>query len=420
MKKDDFQIAVIGLGYVGLPLAVLLDNHFKVLGYDYSDQRIVELKEGHDKTLEVTSVELKSSRVGFTSSVNEIEQANFYIITVPTPVFEDRSPDLSFVESATRAVGKILKKGDIVVYESTVYPGCTEEFCVPLLEEESSLEYNQDFFCGYSPERVNPGDKKHTIDKIVKVVAGSNKETLEKVDFVYSHIITAGTHRTSSIKAAEAAKVIENAQRDINIAFVNELSMIFNKMNIDTTEVLEAAGTKWNFLHFRPGLVGGHCIGVDPYYLAHKSEELGHHPDVILSGRKINDTIPYFIADEVEKKLQGQKNQKVAILGLTFKENCPDLRNSKVFDIIKGLEKKGINPIVHDPYHNDCQNLNFQKFDEIEDCSVIVLAVGHQYYQDQGLEKIQRKIREDGSLFDLKSVFKLKDLEASGRNFWRL
>ncbi len=411
------KIAVIGLGYVGLPLATLLAEHFEVTGYDRSTGRIKELESGHDKTLEVTPEVLRKTSMKFTDSIEGIKDCNFLIVTVPTPVDEKNNPDLGPIEGASNEVGAILKKGDIVVYESTVYPGCTEEFCVPLLEEKSGLKYGTDFFCGYSPERVNPGDKNHTIDKIVKIVSGTNQETLEKVDSVYSKIITAGTHRVSTIKAAEAAKVIENAQRDINIAFVNELAMIFNKMNIDTKEVLEAAGTKWNFLPFRPGLVGGHCIGVDPYYLAHKAVEMGYDPNIILSGRKTNDEIPRFVAQEVLKK---KGEGKVAVLGLTFKENCPDLRNSKVFDIIKYLRSEGVEPLVHDPYHTELEGYKFTDLSEIQDCSVVVLAVAHDAYKEMGIMGFKQKLSAQGTLFDLKSLFDLKDAQKNEVTVWRL
>ncbi len=411
------KIGVIGLGYVGLPLATLLAEHFEVIGYDRSNERIEELRSGHDKTLEVSNEVLKTTSMDFVSSIEGIKNCNFLIVTVPTPVDENKEPDLRPIESASKELATILKTGDIVVYESTVFPGCTEEFCVPLLESGSGLEYGIDFTCGYSPERVNPGDKSHTIDKIVKVVSGTDSDTLEKVDGVYSKIITAGTHRVSSIKAAEAAKVIENAQRDINIAFMNELSMIFNKMNIDTQEVLEAAGTKWNFLPFRPGLVGGHCIGVDPYYLAHKAVEVGYRPHIILSGRKTNDQIPKFVAEEVLKK---NGDGKVAVLGLTFKENCPDLRNSKVFDIISSLREAGVEPLVHDPYYTELDGFQFTNLKEIKDCSAIIIAVGHNEYREIGIKGMKEKLSLNGTLYDLKSLFELEEAQRQEVSVWRL
>jgi len=351
------KIGIIGLGYVGLPLAVEFGKKLDVVGFDINTQRIAELQNGHDRTREVETNELKSAvKLVFSSNLDELKQVNYFIVTVPTPVDEFRKPDLTPLMKASTSVGKVLKKGDIVIYESTVYPGCTEEVCVPILEAVSGLKYNKDFFCGYSPERVNPGDKLHRVTNIKKVTSGSTPEVAEKVDQLYKKIVTVGTHKASSMKVAEAAKVIENSQRDVNIAFVNELALIFEKIGIDTQEVLEAAGTKWNFLPFKPGLVGGHCIGVDPYYLTYKAESLGYHPEVILSGRKINDNMGVHIANTVIK-LMAQRalpisKADVLVLGITFKENCPDIRNSKVIDVVRELQSFGTNVDVYDPEAN--------------------------------------------------------------------
>ncbi len=349
------KIAVIGLGYVGLPLAVEFGKQMDVVGFDISRQRIDELKQGYDRTREVEPEELKQAgRLTYTCDVNDLRSANIYIVTVPTPVDQYKKPDLRPLIAASTTVGRVLKKGDVVIYESTVYPGCTEEDCVPVLERESGLKFNRDFFCGYSPERINPGDKNHRLINIKKITSGSTSETAEKVDALYRKIIKAGTHRASSIRVAEAAKVIENAQRDINIAFINELALIFSRMGIDTNEVLEAAGTKWNFLNFKPGLVGGHCIGVDPYYLTHKAESLGYHPQVINAGRRINDNMGFYVASSVIKLMARHQlpihGSKVLILGITFKENCPDIRNSRVIDIIKELQSYGAQVEVYDPH----------------------------------------------------------------------
>jgi len=348
------KIGVIGLGYVGLPLAVEFGKVIDVIGFDINQERIEELKKGHDRTREVEAEELKlASKLSYSATLSDLKSVTYFIVTVPTPVDEFKKPDLSPLVSASKTVGSALKKGDIVIYESTVYPGCTEEVCVPVLEKVSGLKFNVDFFCGYSPERINPGDKLHRVTTIKKVTSGSTPEVAEKVDQLYRKIITAGTHKASSIKVAEAAKVIENSQRDVNIAFVNELALIFERMNIDTHEVLEAAGTKWNFLPFKPGLVGGHCIGVDPYYLTHKAESLGYHPEVILSGRRINDNMGVHIANSVIKLMAQNElpinKANVLILGITFKENCPDIRNSKVVDVIHELKSFGTQVDIYDP-----------------------------------------------------------------------
>lgn len=348
------KIGVIGLGYVGLPLAVEFGKKLDVLGFDINKERIDELKKGVDRTREVTEEELgSSSKLKFSSSIADLKGVNYFIVTVPTPVDEFKKPDLKPLESASKTVGSVLKKGDIVIFESTVYPGCTEEICVPVLEKTSGLQFNTDFFCGYSPERINPGDKLHRVTTIKKVTSGSTPDIAEKVDQLYKKIIQAGTHKASSIKVAEAAKVIENSQRDVNIAFVNELALIFERIGIDTHEVLEAAGTKWNFLPFKPGLVGGHCIGVDPYYLTHKAEGLGYRPEVILSGRRINDNMGVHIANSVIKLMAKNdlpiNKSRILVLGITFKENCPDIRNSRVIDVIQELKSYGSLVDVYDP-----------------------------------------------------------------------
>ncbi len=393
-------ISVIGLGYVGLPLAVELGKKYKVIGFDINQTRIAELTNGIDKTLEVSSEELKSAEnLSFSSNPLSIKNANIYIVTVPTPVDDYKKPDLTPLLSASKTVGQVIAKGDIVIYESTVYPGCTENECVPVLEKMSGLVYNQDFFCGYSPERINPGDKAHRIHSIKKVTSGSNEGTAETVDQLYKSIITAGTHKASSIKVAEAAKVIENAQRDINIAFVNELALIFERMDIDTHEVLEAAGTKWNFLPFRPGLVGGHCIGVDPYYLTYKAESLGYHPQVILSGRRINDNMGIFVANKLVKLLLKKghpiKEANVLVMGITFKENCPDIRNTRVTDIIKELESFGIKVSVYDPMASKEEvkhEYGIDLVDQMEgNYEGIVMAVGHNAFNELNWDDIRKK-----------------------------
>ncbi|SMC09977.1 Vi polysaccharide biosynthesis UDP-N-acetylglucosamine C-6 dehydrogenase TviB [Nitratiruptor tergarcus] len=405
------KICVLGLGYVGLPLAVEFGKKYKTIGFDINAKRIEELQNGIDRTLEVNKEELEEAKnLSFTSSIDEIKDANIYIITVPTPIDEHKNPDLTPLIMASRTVGRVLKKGDIVIYESTVFPGCTEEVCVPELERESGLIFNKDFFCGYSPERINPGDKKHRLPTIKKVTSGSTPEIAKKVDELYKSIITAGTHLAPSIKIAEAAKVIENAQRDINIAFVNELALIFDRLDIDTLDVLEAAGTKWNFLPFRPGLVGGHCIGVDPYYLAYKAKEVGYHPQIILAGRRTNDEMGIFVANKVVKLLihKGHKvkGSKALVLGITFKENCPDIRNSRVIDVINELQDFGIEVDVYDPWAESEEvkreyNLelltnepNFAEYDSI------VLAVAHEQFRKLDYQKIPKS----SAVFDIKGV----------------
>jgi len=406
------KIAVIGLGYVGLPLAVEFGKKYDTVGFDISQKRIEELEKGIDRTLETSAEDLKGAKRLFcTMNLEDMRPCNFFIVTVPTPIDEFKRPDLSLVEKATETVAKVIKKGDIVVYESTVYPGCTEEFCVPILERLSGLVFNTDFFCGYSPERINPGDKQHTVTKIKKVTSGSTPETTRKVDDLYRSIIAAGTHPVSSLKVAEAAKVIENSQRDINIAFVNELALIFDRLGIDTLEVLEAAGSKWNFLPFRPGLVGGHCIGVDPYYLTHKAQEIGYHPEVILAGRRINDNMGIFIANKVVKLMihKGHKvrGTRVLVLGITFKENCTDIRNSRVVDIVAELRDFGCEVDVFDPWaegddvrHEYGFPLSGEKDLKPGRYDAVVLAVAHEKFR--GLDVAALK-SADGVIFDVKS-----------------
>lgn len=392
------RIGIIGLGYVGLPLAVEFGKTVPVVGFDINVARITELKSGHDRTAEVSSEELAASTMlRYTTDIKELQTVNYFIVTVPTPVDEYNQPDLKPLINASKTVGSVLKQGDIVIYESTVYPGCTEEICVPELEEVSGLKYNADFFCGYSPERINPGDKLHRLPMIKKITSGSTPEAAQKIDMLYRRIISAGTHVASSLKVAEAAKVIENSQRDLNIAFVNELALIFERMGIDTHEVLEAAGTKWNFLPFRPGLVGGHCIGVDPYYLTHKAEGLGYRPEVILSGRRINDNMGVYIANRVVKLMaqhdQPIKGGRVLVLGLTFKENCPDIRNSKVVDVISELQTFGLSIDIYDP-HADPKEVNHEyglSLTPSLDATyhAIILAVGHEEFHKLPWSKIR-------------------------------
>lgn len=392
------KIGVIGLGYVGLPLAVEFGKIIDVVGFDINQLRIDELKKGIDRTREVDPDELMSaSHLSYSSDTATLRSANYFIVTVPTPVDEYHVPDLRPLQSASKTVGSVLKEGDIVIYESTVYPGCTEEICIPILEKTSGLKFNQDFFAGYSPERINPGDKQHRLPTIKKVTSGSTPEIAEKVDQLYKRIIKAGTHKASSLKVAEAAKVIENSQRDLNIAFVNELALIFQRIGIDTHEVLEAAGTKWNFLPFRPGLVGGHCIGVDPYYLTYKAESIGYHPEVILSGRKINDNMPIYIANDVIKLMA--KNElpihggKVLVLGLTFKENCPDIRNSKVVNVVRELASFGTQVDIFDP-HADAHEVKHEYDLELlktisKKYHAVILAVGHKEFSSINLDQIK-------------------------------
>jgi UDP-N-acetyl-D-galactosamine dehydrogenase len=412
------NIAIIGLGYVGLPLAVEFGKKYSVIGFDINTNRIDALNNGEDETLQCNATEIKeTSRLSFSADLTAIKHCNIYIVTVPTPVDDLKKPNLHPLLNASKMVGSILKKGDLVIYESTVYPGCTEEDCVPVLEKESGLQYNQDFFVGYSPERINPGDKVNTLTKIIKVTSGSTPEIADTVDALYASIITAGTHKVSSIKIAEASKSIENAQRDINISFVNELALIFDKMGIDTQEVLDAAATKWNFLPFKPGLVGGHCIGVDPYYLAHKATLLGHTPQVILSGRKVNDAMSTFIGEKLirllEKASKPIKGAKVLLLGVTFKENCPDIRNSKVFEIIRFLKAKEMEVYVFDPFANTTEveaNQDVQLITQLETYDAILITVAHTFFTSLDYAKL--KNGPDAILFDTKSLLDKKIVTA--------
>ncbi|MGG6897403.1 nucleotide sugar dehydrogenase [Rhizobium sp. BR 315] len=416
MNLNKKTVAVIGLGYVGLPLAAALGKVRNTIGFDINSARIEELKSGYDHTLEVSEDELKNiPYIQFTSDRDLLKRAQIYVVTVPTPVDEANRPDMTPLVKASETVGRVLKKNDLVIYESTVYPGATEEVCVPVLERVSGLRFNQDFFCGYSPERINPGDKVHRLQTIVKVTSGSTPEIAEEVDQLYREVIPAGTHKASSIRVAEAAKVIENTQRDVNIALMNELSLIFHRLGIDTMEVLEASGTKWNFLPFRPGLVGGHCIGVDPYYLTHKAQEIGYHPEVILAGRRINDSIGSFIADKAVKLMLQRKlpviNAKVLVMGLTFKEDCPDVRNTKVVDIVRALQDYNITVEVYDPWIN----LDEAKYEYGLTCmnepplacdySAVIVAVGHRQFKEMGADRIRGLAAPGAALLDVKSIF---------------
>ncbi len=409
---ENIKIAVIGLGYVGLPLAVEFSRKYPTIGYDINKSRIDELNCYKDKTLEIAYEDLKNTlntSLNLTSKIIDIKDCNIYIVTVPTPVDKYKKPDLTFLINASSSIGKILKKNDIVIYESTVYPGCTEEECVPILEKESNLEYNKDFFCGYSPERINPGDKINTLTKIKKVTSGSTQETAIFVDNLYSRIIDAGTHLAPSIKVAEASKAIENAQRDLNISFMNELAIIFDKMEIDTNDVIEAASTKWNFLKFKPGLVGGHCISVDPYYLTYKSKQLGYEPKVILSGREVNDKIGKFIADKslkiIQKKHNSNENIDILIMGLTFKENCPDIRNSQVPVIIDRLKENKINVSVYDPYvdkDNALNTLGISLINDPQKYDGIIIAVAHDKFKNINFDKLKKN--SNSIIFDVKGI----------------
>ena len=406
----NYKIAIIGLGYVGLPLAAAFGEKYSVVGFDINEERIANLNKGVDTTMQCTSQEIANAhQLVFTHDLSQIRDCTIFIVTVPTPVTKDKQPDLHLLRTASKMVGGVLKKGDIVIYESTVYPGCTEEDCVPVLEEFSRLKYNQDFYCGYSPERINPGDKVHTLTKIIKVTSGSTPEVATIVDNLYASIITAGTHKASSIKVAEASKSVENAQRDINISFVNELALIFDKMDIDTNEVLAAAATKWNFLPFKPGLVGGHCIGVDPYYLAHKASSLGYHPQVILSGRHVNDQMSSFVTEKVIKlliknnfKVQGAK---VLLLGVTFKENCPDIRNSQTFEIYTALKKLGVDVFAFDPFANAKEvfdNHQINLVTSLETYDAIVLTVAHDFFKS--LNYANLKTNTNAVIYDTKAI----------------
>ncbi|PKN13525.1 MAG: nucleotide sugar dehydrogenase [Deltaproteobacteria bacterium HGW-Deltaproteobacteria-4] len=422
-------ISVVGLGYVGLPVAVAFGKCRKTVGFDINPTRIAELKAGHDRTDEVTADDLAAADILFTNQISELSLADFHIVAVPTPVDDAKQPDLTPMLRASETVGKALKKGDIVVYESTVYPGVTEDECVPVLERFSGLCCGRDFTVGYSPERINPGDKEHTFTKITKVVSGQDAATLDIVAEVYGSVVTAGIHRAPSIKAAEASKVIENTQRDLNIALMNELAIIFDRMGIDTRDVLEAAGTKWNFLKFSPGLVGGHCIGVDPYYLTHKAEKIGYIPQVILAGRRINDGMGKFIAQRTVKEMSlvGHCPGKavVTVLGLTFKEDCPDLRNSRVIDIIHELEDYGITVQVHDPHGDVAEalheyNVLLVPFAELQPAAAVVVAVAHQEYRALSVEQLKKLMKENPVLIDVKSICDPVAVQGAGIRFWRL
>jgi UDP-N-acetyl-D-galactosamine dehydrogenase len=424
------KIAVVGLGYVGLPLAVHLSAHFAVTGYDVRKSRIAELKQGHDRTLEVSGETLKEAVLDFTADPQILSSCPLIIVAVPTPIDDSRIPDLRPVENAAHAVGKHLAAGSTVVFESTVYPGVTEDICVPILEKQSGLKLGEGFTVGYSPERINPGDRVHTLDNITKIVSASDPQTLELLSQIYGTIVRAGIYKTSSIKIAEAAKVIENTQRDINIALMNELSIIFNRMDIDTLEVLEAAGTKWNFLPFRPGLVGGHCIGVDPYYLTYKAESIGYHPEMILAGRRINDNMGKYIAERTIKILinagRPVRNARVAVLGLTFKENIPDLRNTRVIDIITELKDYGVHVLVHDPMADPAEvnhyyGLTMTPVQDIQEVDAVIVAVAHQAYQHLGLAGMAGLCRSGRPIVvDVKAIFDPEEARRLGIHYWRL
>lgn len=431
MNLQNKKIAIIGLGYVGLPLAVEFGKIYPVIGFDINQKRISELNNGDDKTLEVSPSELSLSKhLKFSSDPLELKQCNVFIVTVPTPIDNANRPDLTPLIKASETVGKVISPGSIVIYESTVYPGCTEEACVPVLEKFSGLKFNKDFYCGYSPERINPGDKVNTLTKIKKITSGSTPEVAIAVDDLYKSIITAGTHKASSIKVAEAAKVIENTQRDLNIALINELSVLFDRLNIDTLEVLEAAGSKWNFLPFRPGMVGGHCIGVDPYYLTHKAEEVGYHPQIILAGRRMNDNMARYVARNTVKLMLRNgidvARSKVAILGITFKENCPDIRNSKVVDLIAELASWGVEVLVSDPYAdpeevNHEYGLSLTALEDLGPVDAVVVAVGHNGFRSIELERLKTFLRgEKPLLVDVKGLFDRELAKKMGLTIFRL
>lgn len=431
MRYLENKIGIVGLGYVGLPLAVEFGKFRPVLGFDINETRISELRAGKDSTLEVTSEDLEAARqLEYTSASGKLEECGIFIVTVPTPIDTANRPDLTPLIKASQIVGKAIKPGAIVIYESTVYPGCTEEVCVPVLEKASGLTFNKDFFCGYSPERINPGDKVNTLTTIKKITSGSTPEVAEAVDYLYRSIIRAGTWKASSLKVAEAAKVIENSQRDLNIAFVNELSVIFDRIGIDTTEVLEAAGSKWNFLPFRPGMVGGHCIGVDPYYLTHKAEELGYHPQVILAGRRINDNMARYVARNVIRLMLKNgidvSRSTIGVMGITFKENCPDIRNSKIADLVRELQSWGANVIVTDPWADSHEvrleyGIKLVSMNDIARVDSLVVAVGHNEFRAQSPKQLRGFCRtDDPVLADVKAIYDRKDASDSGFTVFRL
>ena len=421
IKMINKKIALIGLGYVGLPLAVEFGKKRMVVGFDINQTRINNLKNGVDSTLEVTPEELKGeTHLSYTTNLDDVKDCEIFIVTVPTPIDKHKRPDLTPLEKSSEAVGSILKKGDIVIYESTVYPGATEEICVPILERQSGLVFNKDFYCGYSPERINPGDKEHRVTTIKKVTAGSTPEVATEVDELYKEIITAGTHKADSIKVAEAAKVIENTQRDVNIALINELALIFNKLDIDTESVLEAAGTKWNFLPFRPGLVGGHCIGVDPYYLTHKALEVGYNPEMILAGRRLNDSMGSYVADQVSKLMTKKRihvvDANVLIMGLTFKENCPDLRNTRVVDLVEEFEGFNCNVDVYDPWVDKDEVIHEYGFKPIDQpvegkYDAILLAVAHDEFKELSLDQIKAFGKDNHVLYDIKYLLDANEVD---------
>jgi UDP-N-acetyl-D-galactosamine dehydrogenase len=424
------KIAIIGLGYVGLPLAAHLSRHFKVIGFDISEANVAELKRGHDRTMELSDGELKKAKIQFTSKPTDISSCKLFIVAVPTPVDHFHVPDLGAMENASAIIGRQMSPGSCVVYESTVYPGVTEDVCVPILERESKLKFGRDFTVGYSPERINPGDKVHTVSNTIKIISASDTATLDLIESIYSAVVKVSLHRASSIKVAEAAKVIENTQRDINIALMNELAIIFNKMGIDTLEVLEAAGTKWNFLSFRPGLVGGHCIGVDPYYLTYKAESLGYRPEVILAGRRINDNMGKYVAERAIKMMIAADIQvrkaRVAVLGISFKENVPDLRNTRVIDIINELKDYGVEVLANDPLADPEEarhhyNIELVPLKDIKDVDAVVLAVAHRNYQEMGIGRIASLCRKGHPiLLDIKAIFEPETANSIGINYWRL
>lgn len=433
LVSGDEKLALVGLGYVGMPIAVAFSKKVKVVGYDLNAKKIELYKNGIDPTNEVGNEAVKNCSVEFTADESKLKEARFIIVAVPTPVNDDHTPDLTPVEGASEIVGRNLTKGSVVVYESTVYPGVTEDICVPILEKESGLKCGTDFKIGYSPERINPGDKVHRLETITKIVSGMDDETLDTVAKTYELVVKAGVHRAESIKVAEAAKVIENSQRDINIAFMNELSIIFNKMGIDTKSVLEAAGTKWNFLKFYPGLVGGHCIGVDPYYLTYKAEEMGYHSQIILSGRRINDDMGKYVAENTVKNLIKAdvpvKNAKVAILGFTFKENCPDTRNTKIIDIYNELREYGITPVIADPKADADEakrlyGIEFIDINDIKNCDAVILAVAHEQFKNLGQADFDKMFKsgrnEEKVLVDIKGLLSRKEYEKAGYKYWRL
>lgn len=423
------RVAVIGLGYVGLPVVVHFSKYYSVIGFDQSSQRIEQLKKGIDHTNEISSPQLNQNNIVFTDQDSDLQHANFYIIAVPTPIDKANQPDLTCLKQATQTVAKHLKPNDVVVYESTVYPGTTEEICIPILESVSNLCFEKDFLVGYSPERINPGDKERTFDKIVKIVSGNNQDALNIIYNTYSKVITAGLYKASSIKVAEAAKIIENTQRDLNVALMNELAIIFNKLGIDTHDVLSAAQTKWNFCRFTPGLVGGHCIGVDPYYLTYKAQTVGYHPEVILAGRRINDSMGKYVASKTVKEMLRagvySKHSKIAILGITFKEDCSDIRNSKVFDIIKEIESYGIEMLIHDPiadinHTESACSMKLTPFSDIKNVDALIIAVNHRHYKEMSIEEFTKALNPNGVIIDIKGILDPNAVKALGFHSWRL